>query len=486
MIIPSRSAAAALAPFALATIASGQRVIFIPTGGSGGLTTQSLPSSLMTGGMGGGEPPCRQRRLEPWRRRVREMCRAEAEDPRKCHRDVLDDVVPRSLAKSSSSSSSLSDLSTEMDSFFESLFAPSQQREEEDPFERIFNGMMGFSLRAFDEMAAMDGVVSGGEGEEEVGAIPEGEDEDEEEAIIPAHEDYGREEDERVIVDGEGADIPTQSVPEQAAENVLDFMVASLAQRSAAAAAQQSDQTKEGLLPSVHDIPDRLFRLGDEFLAEVRSHRRLAEDEEDPRSQAKERLARRLTEYRSDLVWSPADGTVTMYTVRSAPPPAFLMMGGGGLMTASPPTPPRSPLGMGSRHLDECVALRFEREQVGKSCSEAVNMFYLAVDDRNLALPPWWSSGEEGTGASDAEEGGRGWAHAARQVLARGEVRGVNFHFMGLIMLVLVAALLTDSYYNHAEEDVDEEGASEFDYGELPEDDADNERVFVGVPVQVV
>merc|ERR1712216_926056 len=83
-------------------------------------------------------------------------------------------------------------------------------------------------------------------------------------------------------------------------------------------------------------------------------------------------------------------------------------------------------------------------------------------------------------GASDAEEGGRGWAHAARQVLARGEVRDVNFHFMGLIMLVLVSALLADSYYNHVEEDVDEEGANAFDYGELPEDDADNERVFVG------
>ena len=68
-------------------------------------------------------------------------------------------------------------------------------------------------------------------------------------SCVATNEDYGREKDGRVIIDGEGADIPTQSGPEKATKNVLDFMVASLAQRSVAAARGQRARLRGGAGP---------------------------------------------------------------------------------------------------------------------------------------------------------------------------------------------------------------------------------------------
>lgn len=472
------------------------------------------------------EPPCRQRRLEPWRQRIREECAREAdahcpvptregsplqvllrntaEERAMRDRNPIPPGSPHSMV---APPSTLFDLSREMDSLFDSLFAPPQQRsmevggsnnrEAEDPFEAIFDSMMGFSLRAFDRMmlttmdaepavtpsmgaTPMAGIdveekidgfpvegppakVGGGAGhydedetslDEDLSSsdfhrkreIPIAEDEEDEGKGYPwGDEDFGGYDDyvsensfaTSASLDGvvseDGEDEVAPTTPEQAAENALDVMVANLAQRAVMHATpvseeavamhraqQEKDDAEEAAFEiaedageagsteevggppviSIENLPQRLFEMGNLLLVEAGSRRRLQEADDgkiDPHLQVKERLARRLTEYRTDLFYHP-DGTVTVYTSGSSGMPSPFMKPHHVIPprpqlmnhlqpSAFPPPASESPLGMGSRHLDQCTKSRFDNGDLEGACHQAVQQFYLALDDRTMVPP---------------------------------------------------------------------------------------------------
>ena len=96
------------------------------------------------------EPPCRQRRLEPWRQNVREQCHTDA----KTH--CIQEEPPHNN-RAPTLASSMRSFDDEVDSFISS--SSDHVYHQQLDMDSIFNNnMLGFSLRAFDQM--MSEVVS--------------------------------------------------------------------------------------------------------------------------------------------------------------------------------------------------------------------------------------------------------------------------------------------------------------------------------------
>jgi len=505
--------------------------------------------SFLFGGGSSEETPCRTRRLEPWRRRVREQCLIEAdsycaaqqqhdEDEKEIMetRDLRrkewkmgfeDAFSPSSSSNSPEASlmslSPMTSLEKEIDSFFETLFAPPRQHspssenlllrnnnEAEDPFDKVLSDMLGFSLRTFDQMMLMDATnpvsypINPPSTLEDEGPPPEGAPTEEAEEVDSWSEDQVppppiRESSE------DAADItPT---PEQAAENALDVMVATLARAAAAPASattrrsedvaveegEELDKEEEGEeevgeedvdLPSIGNLPQLLFQLGQNLLSETHSERRrLSEQgaEVDPRLRVEERLARRLTEYRTDLFYSPEGNTVTLYTTSSSPnyfPAQHSFMSASPFFGGESSSPP--PLGMGSSHVDECLRSRFNSGELkGTGCHRAVGEFLLAVDHGSPQSPHHAEFADPEINADQILSE----AHARDPH----EVNNPASAFLGLALSIAVALLLLMDHFVVAqeEEEDDDDDVDQFDYTTLPEDD-EAPRVFVGLPVQVV
>ena len=499
------------------------------------------------------EPPCRQRRLEPWRHAIREQCRLEAQTH--CEKGFdeereLQSQQPQFVRASSpfmtSSSSPFAQMEKEMDSFFSSVLnappirtsaPPIRGRDEpeaEDPFDAIFSNMIDFSLRAFDQMMSdvaqrpaiipsqqrisrfvvMGPVVEGkaeksdysdeegvedwgnsfeGWGDDDVNEevkeekeIPPEEEEDEEDPIPPPPQEDSTtttSEDNGVVE----IEIPTQTVSsaEQVAEDTLDMLVSKLA-HSAAVNAMSSP------LSSVNDLSgeqvfQHLFDLGNGIIEDAHARRRLSEGGAvDPHVEVKERLGRRLTEYRTDLFRYP-DGTVTLYRSSSSPTTIgeFPIMSRPSPFMMSPPTSYESGsiLGMGSTRVDECMKSRFDNDDLRGGCHQAVGEFLLAIDDRARPPPGAMRSSSPTTHV---------YLDKAEDVSPPSLLCHAIFAFIGIWALV---SALTSCCNDDSDDDEEEDGGDrgeEFDYARLPEDgeeaDARDEdgRVFVGVPVQVV
>lgn len=453
-----------------------------------------------------------------------------------------------------------------------------EEKEDASSFDALFESTLGFSLRAFDKAvtAASNAQASSEKEEEETesnflspppeggAAVPqvvmeEGYGEEEEEAqddveeeeaegggwwtgedtlgYEPSGEDYvdddvsiirwpqdkvmvnseddGWQREETAVFEDE-LEMSTPERVERVAEEALDAVVASMASR--------------GLPP---DVLERLFARGEERLAEIMSEdgakggRRLSEEGKEAsgtpplRARAEERIARRLTEYRADLVRGP-DGTVTLYTRSYGPPSPSLFA------TSSSPHPPTPyyssdtdvvaslpwggyyvpPLGMGSTEVDDCLRSRYLNGDLHEEggCRRAVTELLLAVDNNNnggfsLQPPPQDNRfliigqlEDEATRRDAEEEVTMAFLHTGGRRC--GGVAPLAFLFGALLVLAVV--MIEWCFSDYEEEEGDEDDAEGFDYAELPEDDGEGPaaaaavgegaapRAFVGVPVQVV
>ncbi|KAL7482703.1 hypothetical protein ACHAW6_008369 [Cyclotella cf. meneghiniana] len=297
----------------LAATATGQNVIFVP----------SLLAPLSSH-----EPPCRQRRLEPFRQDIRESCRAETSS---CSLSNKDRPLDEALGLFPSDVRSLLDGFSVMPPPSSSMAVMGR-----DPWDQVFNDMMMQSLAIFDAMLAADGLSSFSSMDQE------------------DNSEAGEEKNEEVnTVDSK------RQEAEQAAEQALDVMVTSLFSNLKNEVPSNDEVENKG-----QEITHRLSEMGNDLL--MKTHRRLAElspsDAVDPHSSVQERLARRLTEYSVDLFFHP-DGTVTLYTASMPPPPENDV----------------PVLGMGSKDLDQCVYSRYENGDLDKKCHEAVDMFMKAL-----------------------------------------------------------------------------------------------------------
>jgi len=469
----------------------------------------------------GEELPCRQRRLEPWRRQVREHCTVET------------DKVCSGISSSSSpvidfvrqeEQRSLSPLAKEIDAYFDDvIISPTLQdggrrteEEVEDDFLDVFQSMLEFSLRAFDQMSldedSIDATTTVTEADVEIKdeqpVVDDREDEEEEEASVDqAFVDQAMDSavDQAVApaslfessaFSSSGEEITpaatTMSMPEQAAEDTLDAMVASLIRAiSITPEVEEAQQQQQRELDnSLNFFASRFFQVGKDLLEDTQTRRRLTEGEStvaDPHLKVKERLGRRLTEYRTDLFAHP-DGTITILRSGSSSFSSFDETLGGAVPTLARPLfsrgAPPAPLGMNSRNLDECLLSRYDNGDLeNENCRDAVGQLLLAVDHR--AVPVDIRRQEQ-----------QMQSHATQTVmldLSKGSQQVVQCHKM-FVIASLIISLLAALYVVAAYEEVEDEEGDEFDYEKLPDDDdaqevpAKNagERVFVGIPVQVV
>ena len=345
-----------------------------------------------------------------------------------------------------------------------------------DPFERMFEEMMNWSLSAFDHASSPSSALTAA-------------------AVV---EPPSAEEGQAAPKDTWG-EVGFQQ-PEVAAENALDVAVAELARRSIHRAGSEDGAAVAAAaappaLPDVGELHDRLFRLGSGLLSEAHGKRRLleaaggeADVAVDPRARTKERLARRLTEYRTDLFYHP-DGTVTVYTRSRDPRP--------------PPRPAadaRPPLGFGDDRVDECMTSRHANGDLRGGCHAAVDAFSRATTDRTLVVGGVVARSRSFThppAVADANN-----SSSAQVIL----LEVVFYNLVSFSAAFLVIALIIDWVRNsYDDEEEEEEGDADedeggFDYEMLQEGDRDlvdrdeheggeedpTPRVYVGVPVQVV
>jgi len=423
-----------------------------------------------------------------------------------------------------------------MGSLLDAIFAPPPSSSYQagdsgnaDPFERMFEEMMNWSLSAFDQASSSSSssALTAAAAEEEGKAAS---------TDTRAEEDASSSS--SALTAAADDDWVYSIAPEVAAENALDVAVAELARRSIHRAGSEdgaavpavaapralpdvgelhdddwvAEQARRSIpwpgsedgaavpavaapraLPDVGELHDRLFRLGSGLLSEAHGKRRLLEAggeadvvAVDPRARTKERLARRLTEYRTDLFYHP-DGTVTVYT-RSRDP-------------RRPPRPAaadaRPPLGFGDDRVDECMTSRHANGDLRGGCHEAVDAFSRATADRTLVV-----GGVVARSRSFAPPPAN--ADADNSFL----LEVAFYNLVSFSAAFLVIALIIDWVRNSYDEDEDEEeeggDADEdeggFDYEVLQEGDRDlvdrdgreggeealTPRVYVGVPVQVV
>ena len=520
----------AVASLLSTTTTSAQQLIFLPTSTQRMVSSSSSSSSGMLGGgttNSAAEPPCRQRRLEPWRQNVREQCHTDA----KTHCIQEEEETPlRNNNRATTllpSSSSMRSFDNEVDSFLDSIFTPTSSSDhayhQQLDMDSIFNKMLGFSLYAFDQM--MSEVVS-----------PSYVVDSSSSTVVEKVWGEAEQDGEKKEVEGDYSNSPPAStlatsvddevveVASKQAEGALDQMVANLAHRSIHRGAEGTGAQEEKIiLPhSLDKFSQQLFQLGNDILSETtHSRRRLMEAttgegdntnivKVDPHLQVKERLGRRLTEYRTDLFYHPSDGTITLYT--SSIPSAFMMsphlsssrfmMEGGNHQE-----PIVASLGMGlGDNVDECMESRFDNGDLEGECHEAVQMFKLAVNNRSLVPPsprgtydllhdvlPPATKGISTPPMSNRDGVVRDWSLKGTDAPKKMNHAWCIFTYAA-IFLCLMFLFERACGQSDAEDDDDDDGevgdvaeGDEFDYLMLPDDANEVEgktRVFVGVPVQ--
>ena len=381
-----------------------------------------------------------------------------------------DAAAARSLAVPSLTSSP-SLLERDMDALFANLFAAPERKYEEDPFDTLFNTMLGTALRAYDckEQDLPIATLGVEDGEQVLGGEKEKEATGETPRFVEVGEEQVGEEDEKQE-DGDAEDsyasssadyLEAAATPEEAAENALDVMVASLA-RSGALAVKGEAQKEVGeeaadATSASEWLPEVFSRL--ESFARTHARRRLSEEGPAARRGVRERLARRLSEYSSNMFLSP-DGTVTVYTTHHVTPlSSFHSSASFSSFPSSPPFETRasSPafLGTGSRRMDACLRARFDAGELAGGCGRAVGELLLARADRS---PP-------GVPA------------------VRIRVRDVEMaphtsctfvvHALALFFLVMGCVVLGGACFRQEEDDEEEEDAEVegFDFVALPEDE---------------
>ncbi|KAL3757619.1 hypothetical protein ACHAWU_004721 [Discostella pseudostelligera] len=498
--------------------ASGQHIVFVSSaagvGGRGAddhhldLDTQlmrmmSPPALPFTTGatshlMGGysTEPPCRSRRLEPFRQHVREECRLEAAT--QCT-TMATPVTTTSMTTSRMMNTPAYTNDLWLNSLMESPSSPST---EEDPFDKMMISMLQSIGQMMDLDVDEQWMIGG---TDSVSVSPPVMNRPSE-PMAPLAElpdvvetNVGKGEDEAVpsphsseasSASGSSSSDDIEFAIDNVAENSLDVLVATLADRFIHSEDVDSNAKMDTNLPAskrVENLSQHLSKLGDDLLAETRiarSRRRLQEastsdgDAIDQQLQVKERLARRLTEYRTDLVYHP-DGTISVYTSSFHPYHHSIV----------------SPLGMGSTHVDECMKSRYENGDLVGSCFDAVSRFFAAVNDRNLSPPSHSSSSSSrsssgGAGAGDDEP----WYYTYLKFACVWMMVALPFE-------LYICCSRKGAYADDDANDNDEEGDS-FDYEMLPEEEniapdrdrraqqeeerAKVPRVYLGVPVQVV
>jgi len=121
-------------------------------------------------------------------------------------------------------------------------------------------------------------------------------------------------------------------------------------------------------------LPRALSDFGTVLISESRERRRLSEGGADPRSEVRERIGRRLTEYvlMTETYFAPGGGSVTFHTSSALPdlaplrgslvPPSRQLGGGGG----SPK------LGFATAEVDRCIYERYLRSDLSRGCADAV------------------------------------------------------------------------------------------------------------------
>lgn len=501
---------------------SAQQLIFIPT------TTHQMMTPSFSSLNNNNEPPCRTRRLEPWRQQVREYCRVDATANCRSSNNIEKEEERRATTTSQSS------FEDEINSFFDSIFSPPPSSSQhqmnnnvEDPFDSLVRSMLGFSLNAFDQIMAeatqqqpstVQQLIRG-EGQDEVNEegvdnYPNEEDVDVGEENYPDidGEDWDQFEEEQEGFEEVGVGkVSTQEdeeASEDAAVTTMDALVANLAHRSIHRAVAESEEEGIGAQEDTTslNLPQILFEIGNNILAETtHSRRRLmevgeGEEKIDPHLQVRERLGRRLTEYRQDLFLHPSDGTVTVYTRGLMSPPPVMT-----IRAYHPQEKIVASLGMGlGDDVDECMESRFDNGDLAGDCNDAVQMFFLAVNDRTLIPPSPPVAMERRAFMRDMHRA----AVVHRQQLFTSEADEMN-HLKCMLFwaptLLLLLLLVTGKVCGSDDDDEDEEDAQDvsFDYSKMPQDGIEyvsppcegfsmknvqpsEPKVYIGVPVQVV
>lgn len=478
---PSRGLAPAMASLIVAAAGVSGQIIFIPTSS---FAAPSTPRGLFNNADDTGyfEPPCRQRRLEPFRQRVREECRLEASVY--CSWENPGEI--RDLA----TTASIKQQTEQMASLFDAIFSPSSasslgggdhsSSHESDPFQRIFDEIIGYSLRAFDESAAASSTAQHVFMSEPMYKEPP------DKLVNVAMSTVDKSNPNISTVDAEDESAKVNAAPVAQAEHALDFAVAELARRTVngGVSVEGGDITAPPALPNVDELHDRLFRFGSGLISETIGKRRLTEDDADPRAHVKERLARRLTEYRTDLFYHP-DGSVTVYT-RSLSP------------NSSTTTAP--PLGTGSNRVDECLNSRYANGDLGGGCHDAVGAFTKAIAPQMTAQSYTRAHGTAAANANipqqqrtlDVDRSSEPFVYGACGIVF---MNLVVYEFYSIVCMIL-AVIVDRQFASEDDDEQDDEGATEFEYKILPESDGKVEippntegatvpRVYVGVPIKI-
>lgn len=414
-----------------------------------------LPMTMIGGG--GTEPPCRQRRLDPYRQHIRNKCNTEAMQHCSDIRSSIDGVSRDPFLRA---------MFGDEDGFLSTFVAlPSQGQKVmamgRDPLDDMFNQMIGESLRLFD--AAMADLS--------------------ENAVVTSNVD------------------DAEQSAEATAENALDLMVSSLYQRAGKSSSDTPFNKEDEEALDVNNLSERLFQLGDELLTETH-RRRLSEGEVDPHFNVKERLARRLTEYRTDVFYYP-DGSITLYT-------------------SSQPSVDDTPvLGMGSEDLDDCIYSRYNSQDLSGDCHDAVELFLTATTnhepfphDALRAMEQKMEHVQSRLSRENVDDSTilvgdcavslmimlSVYSFVSAVMLYAGSIDAFIWFNMSIVIglsvfsfgfiafAVLVPGILVLEGCRHG---CHSDGACNDGNAKLPEDDEDDPkqaeiRVFIGVPVQVV
>lgn len=438
------------------------------------------------------EPPCRSRRLELFRQHVREECRL----------DAATHCPTAAVTKSATTMRSMLTPTYTDDVWLNSLMgsvieSPSSPSTSEDSFENIMNSMLN---EFFGHMMDLETIMDGTDGHV-LNSPPELKPLAEQSDIAEAPPSSTRPSDDTSASSSSSSDDIAVTPLDEVAENSLDVLVATLAQRFIHSEEEDKSSTADTNLPSstsssqrMNDLSQRLSQLGNDLLSETRMARRRRLQESsiggedvvafDRQLRVKERVARRLTEYRTDLVYHPG-GTVSVYTSSFQPHPSssssFFFPHA---IRALPPHSIVSPLGMGSTHVDECMKSRYENGELSGSCFSAVDRFFAAVKDRNLSPPSHSSS--HGTG-----DDGEPWYYDF-----------LKYSCLWMIFGFFMEVCIRPCFFVEKDHDDNNVGDDSFDYEMLPEErtnatdhecrahqEEKREKVpcvYLGVPVQVV
>ena len=188
----------------------------------------------------------------------------------------------------------------------------------------------------------------------------------------------------------------------------------------------------------------------------------------------------------------------------SPPPTAFMMRG------YQPQEKIVASLGMGlGDDVDKCMESRFDNGDLDGDCNDAVQMFFLAVNDRTL-IPP--SSPIAMKRRAFMRDMHRAAMARRQQVFTFTSEAGETNHlkcmlFWAPTLLLLLLLVMGKVCGSDDDDDEDEEDARDvsFDYSKLPDEDgieyvsppcegfsmknvqpSSEPKVYVGVPVQVV